>query len=274
MRKKNTKKSAKKTGFMRSRTLFFLFLLSVGVVLGYAGYRHARAATAPTVQFVVFCPDEPGYCHMSRSRVDAIARNVHHWYRGQLGGKTFRLDKTIKVTGTHSASWYNNGNSDVPNNVWDNIASEGKVQYSDNKIAIVILGWNGFGNSFACGLTDLVQHMGVIDPFVQFQYHGSTKTCRGTSYVKETFAHELGHAFGLNHRCDSSIMAGPTDANPNCDTSVCGGTALSKCSFASTQRSFLLNNRSAWFTSSASTVSSGSNYNQPADSDLDQPYEL
>jgi hypothetical protein len=180
----------------------------------------AAAASSPSVRFVLFCATDK--CNGSISKIDYRARQVRNWYERKLDtGGTFRLLKTKKFIGAHSAAYYDNGTGDAANNTWNNLWNEPGLQ-EDNVKTVAILGFHSMNH---CGIG--AGWLGVVDP-----YQG----CTGNQNA--VYAHELGHTLGLDHTSDGTLMTAPY---------ACNGATLAHCKLNSSQRTYLINNKAKWF---------------------------
>ena len=247
MTKRRARKSSKKPGLLeRSGRLTRIGILVVIIVFCAAGLNLVKSAPNPSVRFVLFCSTDE--CSGSKAKVNTLAHQVRGWYKKQLGGgKTFRMLKTKKVVGDHSASWYRSGpNGYDIQNIWEKIQDEGKLEETNVKVVAVL----GF-SADRCGIGG-PPYLGVVAPL--------SGRCNG--YMNSAYAHELAHTWDLartgdGHRTDGSLMHQPAACNAN---------TLGRCKLNSTDRSFLLNNRKDWFPSSQASTSSFEFF-QPADDD-------
>jgi hypothetical protein len=103
--KKSSKKLKRVIGIVRRKLSARILFVLIFALLGVAGLLYSRAATQPSVRFVLFCATDK--CSGS---VDAIDRRVNYsqgWFQKQLGNShTFRKLPTKKITGIKSAYWY------------------------------------------------------------------------------------------------------------------------------------------------------------------------
>ncbi len=246
-KKKVNEDKNKKQGFLgRSRRFIKVgsFIL-IFCLIGIGGLLLTHAATSPSVRFVLFCA--PDRCSGSVTTINNRALAVRSWYKGQLGGRTFRMLTTKKVTGHHTSDWYRTGTNIPAINTSDNIYKYESWLHEPNVKTVVIL---GFPSMDHCGSTPQwtdpsLDWLAVVDPYSQV-IGGSDHYCPVQSPV---YAHELGHTFNLQHVTESyNLMNGNI---------ACSGSTLGNCHFNSSQKSYLLLYRSSWFPSVNSANSAG-----------------
>lgn len=215
-----------KQAFSRSSALMLAAaLVVVGLYVVYVS--HASTGERP-VRFVLFCAVDS--CNGDLGQLDGIAHNIQGWYSQQVGGKTFPLLPTVRVTGNKTVAQYETcsprgcePDKGALGFIFYNLEDEPGVRSQDQD-TVVLLGFNTHSNVCGLGAGDLA----VVDD--------GPEANGGRCYLDAALAHEVGHTFltGLpmvagensqGHTTDSTLM------NPI----VCVGKPLSQCSLNANQ---------------------------------------
>ena len=238
----------------RDKTAKLLIFVLLFANIGLYQLVSSNAATY-SVRFIYFCASDKCNSNYSTSSVDNYGNQVKSWYGGKLG-RTFTKISTIKITGSHPASYYTGGYDYTT----DTRATDQTIlrirqelinrnlgsAYTKNMVMI------GFRSMHNCGVGSVNDIIAVSDPQ------------KGCSSIQPTvMGQELAHTWGVAagsgtsgyHRTDGSVMNAPL---------ACNGNTLSNCALNSADRSFLLNNRIVWFpnvvSSSTPTTTTSSPY--------------
>lgn len=192
---------------MRSRSKSFLKYFLVGTVLAVAALDAAPTPKSVRVIYIVSADRDENPAYTQAIRTAAVS--VQEYYRQQLGGVTFRLsDPVVEVVKSDKdASWfYGNVTHGGPDNFgYNNTLAEAQrilgTKHDDPNFVWVIYsdgpGSSGRGGGGVCIMpeNDLLGLLGK-----RHNYPDPRRWIGG-------FAHELGHAFGLDHPRDTKKHA-------------------------------------------------------------------
>ena len=190
-------------------------LQSRGVTVEFDDVTHLNFGEPRTVRLIYFLPNDRSSQQDIDTKLDTLIRDIQQFYadeieRDNLGRKTFTFetDATRKavvhhVNGQFTDSYYR---QNTFHKVWEEIREQFYTSQNIYFIAIDISNERmGRGYEEVCGVGDSHGASGghVLIP------------ASGDCFNLRTAAHELGHAFGLQHdfRSDTYIMSFGRDSN-------------------------------------------------------------
>lgn len=209
-----------------TRTRMLIFALLIAIV-GVVGLTMSRAASQHKVRFVMFCA-EGCDSTVTETQLNSYATEVQNWYKDKVG-KTFELLPTKTFHASKVRSYYSkdNGftkvagynytcNADATTNTFCNLGNEPGLLENDVKV-VVMLNFKSMAN---CGVGS--GPLAISDPVY------GCKAAQGA-----VLAHEFGHALGLAHTTDGTLMHTPY---------ACNGTAFGSCGINANQKQQLQSN--------------------------------
>jgi hypothetical protein len=227
------------TGVSRARATIVVFLMLLGGSLGAASPSRGEPAVTNVVVPILFVPHNRAVDPEWAPAIDASLSEIRAWYAAQLGGPTFSAIPVKTILGKHDVSFYcpntkvetqciqipGEAGADVGDiyNVLNELATYG---YSFQETDILLVFWVG-GYGYAAGAkTSATSGFAALGDWtidcVAVKYEAGMATSRCSDSVFAfvfctrnaslgAVAHELGHAFGLQHSVDDGRS--PDDPN-------------------------------------------------------------
>lgn len=186
-----------------------------------------HAMGEPKVRMVYLVPsDQETQFHYQLAIQDA-AENLQRWYRNELGGATFLLNKPVVevLVSPHDAAWYAS-NPNGPDHLWfwNNVLDDAgpltgwSFNDPENRWVFYIDAFSGCGQLGGAGTSGVVvigrnDLRGLTGEETVNPCPGAPDTAGRCRWVGG-LGHELGHAFNIPHppACDQGLPSCPSNA--------------------------------------------------------------